>query len=391
MEQLSIANNQDLTSAFEPEVSIKRLSRVLKNYLEANKNRSTEEILRESLPPAIYSKIQIDSSFWITSKMEEEIYSQMKGGFSVNDSIYLSGREFLLNESYDLLPADDTLLSYRDFLLRIPIAISKYLLYFRLKVIQINEKSVVYSIHSEEGSMEKIYDFCFLKGIFEGTIMLFQIKNWKLIVEKTINSEVDGKYIESAGELNSVESLVRMEWEDSTIQVGKSALNASLPPRVSQTFVISQTDSKENVEFSYIDLNAVINKSKELVIENRDLEAAVEVLNSLRDEMIVKHKAISKDLRMARNIQRGIIPQHIPDWKGLQFDFSYLPMQEVSGDYYDYFNFGSNKIGIMLSDVSGHGVPAAWYYNYRSISARSAHKKEKAQYEEILRKIAEGI
>jgi serine phosphatase RsbU (regulator of sigma subunit) len=360
MEQSSIANNQDLTSAFEPEVSIKRLSRVLKNYLDANKNRSTEEILRESLPPAIQSKIQIDSSFWITSKMEEGIYSQMKGGFSVNDSIYLSGREFLLNESYDLLPADDTLLSYRDFLLRIPIAISKYLLYFRLKVIQINEKSVVYSIHSEEGSTEKIYDFCFLKGIFEGTIMLFQIKNWKLIVDKTINSEVDGKYIESAGELNANESLIRMEWEDSTIQVGKSALNASLPPRVSQTFVISQTDSKENVEFSYIDLNAVINKSKELVIENRDLEAAVEVLNSLRDEMIVKHKAISKDLRMARNIQRGIIPQHIPDWKGLQFDFSYLPMQEVSGDYYDYFNFGSNKIGIMLSDVSGHGVPAAF-------------------------------
>jgi hypothetical protein len=244
--------------------------------------------------------------------------------------------------------------------LRIPIAISKYLLYFRLKVIQINEKSVVYSIHSEEGSMEKVYDFCFLKGIFEGTIMLFQIKNWKLIVEKTINSEVDGKYIESAGELNSNESLIRMEWEDSTIQVGKSALNASLPPRVSQTFVISETDNKENVEFSYIDLNAVINKSKELVIENRDLEAAVEVLNSLRDEMIVKHKAISKDLRMARNIQRGIIPQHIQDWKGLQFDFSYLPMQEVSGDYYDYFNFGSNKIGIMLSDVSGHGVPAAF-------------------------------
>ena len=361
---MELTNNNsinELSSTFEPEVSIKRLNRVLKNYLEANKNKTTDEILKESLPVNLQTKIQIDSSFWITSKTEEEIFTRLGvSGFSVNDSIYLAGREFLLTESFELLPADDTLLSYRDFLLRIPIVISKYLLYFRLKVIQINENSIVYEIQSEEEIPEKMYDFSFLKGIFEGTIMLYQVKNWKLIVEKTINSKVDGRYIDSAGEFNAKESIIRMEWEDSNLQVGKSALNANLPPRVSQTFVISQTDNKSNTEFSYIDLNAVINKSKELVIENRDLEAAVEVLNSLRDEMIVKHKAISKDLKMARNIQRGIIPQHIPDWKGLQFSFSYLPMQEVSGDYYDYFNFGSNKIGIMLSDVSGHGVPAAF-------------------------------
>ena len=360
MEKPNFNNTLDPLSSFEPEVSIKRVSRVLKHYLEINKGKSQEELFLQSLPEELHTKIQLDSSFWITADTEAEIFSQLAGGFSINDSIYLAGREFLLTESYDLLPADDTLLSYRDFLLRIPIAMSKFLLYFRLKVIQINEKSVIYAIHSEDNNAEKIYDFCFLKGIFEGTIMLFQVKNWKLVVEKTRLSELDGKYIESAGEYNAPESILRLEWEDSAIQVGKSALNASLPPRISQTFVISQTDNKANVEFSYIDLNAVINKSKELVIENRDLEAAVEVLNSLREEMLVKHKAISKDLKMARNIQRGIIPQHIPDWKGLQFSFSYLPMQEVSGDYYDYFNFGSNKIGIMLSDVSGHGVPAAF-------------------------------
>lgn len=360
METKTIDPTLDPLATFQPEVSIKRLSRVLKNYLEENREQTWEQVLRDFFPVFLHAKIQLDSSFWITSRVEEEVFARLKSGISINEELYLTGREFLLTDSYDLLPADDTLLSYSEFLLRIPIAISKYLLYFRLKIQKVNEKSVVFSIQSEEGSFEKVYDLCFLKGIFEGTIMLFQLKNWKMVIEKTRTSEVDGKYIESALEFNAPETVLRIEWEDSNIQVGKSALNTSLPQRISQTFVISQTDNKANVEFSYIDLNAVINKSKELVIENRDLEAAVEVLNTLREEMIMKHKAISKDLKMARNIQRGIIPQHIPDWKGLQFAFSYLPMQEVSGDYYDYFNFGSNKIGIMLSDVSGHGVPAAF-------------------------------
>ena len=150
MEHITNNSINELSSTFEPEVSIKRLSRVLKNYLEANKNRTPDEILKESLPVNLQTKIQIDSSFWITSKTEEEIFTRLGlGGFSVNDSIYLAGREFLLTESFELLPADDTLLSYRDFLLRIPIVISKYLLYFRLKAIQKNENSIVNEIQSE--------------------------------------------------------------------------------------------------------------------------------------------------------------------------------------------------------------------------------------------------
>jgi serine phosphatase RsbU (regulator of sigma subunit) len=97
-----------------------------------------------------------------------------------------------------------------------------------------------------------------------------------------------------------------------------------------------------------------------LALENRDLEAAVEILKSFKTELEVKQKSIAKDLKLAKNIQKGIIPRTIPDWNGIQFWTYFSPMQEVSGDYYDYFPYNDSKLGIAVCDVSGHGVPAAF-------------------------------
>ena len=77
-----------------------------------------------------------------------------------------------------------------------------------------------------------------------------------------------------------------------------------------------------------------------------------------RNILAEKNKKIKEEMDMAKVIQQQLIPKKTP---GSHISAIYRPMEEVGGDFYDFFYFkDSNKIGIFLSDVAGHGVPAAF-------------------------------
>jgi serine phosphatase RsbU (regulator of sigma subunit) len=65
---------------------------------------------------------------------------------------------------------------------------------------------------------------------------------------------------------------------------------------------------------------------------------------------------IEQELDVARRIQYSSIPQHIPDFPGLQIAAKYMPMQRIGGDFYDFHTDFKNYIGFLISDVSGHGI-----------------------------------
>ncbi|MCR9143136.1 MAG: SpoIIE family protein phosphatase [bacterium] len=116
---------------------------------------------------------------------------------------------------------------------------------------------------------------------------------------------------------------------------------------------------------------AVVRKSAELLRERKELLTAVDYLHLANTELERQIRMNKRELEMARNIQKGFVPRRIPDWKGLQFWVKFYPMAEVSGDFYDYFTLGSNKLGIMVCDVSGHGVPAALISAIAKLSFKS--------------------
>ena len=69
--------------------------------------------------------------------------------------------------------------------------------------------------------------------------------------------------------------------------------------------------------------------------------------------------AISKELDIARRIQSSILPQSVPALAGLEVATRYVPMSAVAGDFYDYLLVDEKRLGILVADVTGHGVPAA--------------------------------
>ena len=70
-----------------------------------------------------------------------------------------------------------------------------------------------------------------------------------------------------------------------------------------------------------------------------------------------------RDLRIeldtARLIQQSILPEELPRIANLDLAAHYLPMSAVAGDFYDFLPVDDHRVGILVADVSGHGMPAA--------------------------------
>ena len=68
---------------------------------------------------------------------------------------------------------------------------------------------------------------------------------------------------------------------------------------------------------------------------------------------------IQKELEIARRIQTDILPSAYPASDHFQVAARYVPMTSVAGDFYDFLIADQKHAGLLIADVSGHGVPAA--------------------------------
>jgi sigma-B regulation protein RsbU (phosphoserine phosphatase) len=75
-----------------------------------------------------------------------------------------------------------------------------------------------------------------------------------------------------------------------------------------------------------------------------------------RDE---EYGEIQKELDLARRIQLSLLPASLPDSTVFRIAARYVPMNSVAGDLYDVLCANAHHVGLLIADVSGHGVPAA--------------------------------
>lgn len=84
-----------------------------------------------------------------------------------------------------------------------------------------------------------------------------------------------------------------------------------------------------------------------------------------------EYLAVRQDLETARNIQSAILPDKMPTGDNFEVSSAYLPMALIGGDYYDYNWHNDNHIGIIIADVSGHGISAALIASMMKVSFNS--------------------
>jgi len=87
-----------------------------------------------------------------------------------------------------------------------------------------------------------------------------------------------------------------------------------------------------------------------------------------RDQQLAE---ISKELEVARRIQLSILPSEFPSSGKFRVAARYVPMTSVAGDFYDFVLADDTRAGLLIADVSGHGVPAALIASMVKLAATS--------------------
>jgi PAS domain S-box-containing protein len=98
----------------------------------------------------------------------------------------------------------------------------------------------------------------------------------------------------------------------------------------------------DNLQQVTIDLETAINKNRK---QQRMLEAYKE--------------KITREIEIAKSVQEAIIPKEFPGHPYIDIWGVSVPSEKLGGDYFDFFQLSSQKIGILIADVAGHGVAAS--------------------------------
>jgi predicted ester cyclase len=73
----------------------------------------------------------------------------------------------------------------------------------------------------------------------------------------------------------------------------------------------------------------------------------------------IERERVEQELRVARSIQQASLPREVPTLEGWQISPFYRPAREVGGDFYDFHLFSEGRLGLVVGDATGKGVPAA--------------------------------
>lgn len=135
------------------------------------------------------------------------------------------------------------------------------------------------------------------------------------------------------------------------------------------------TDSTKEVAKGNWDISIDYTSNDEIGILAQSFNRMV---RSLRENARMWH-----EFKVARDMQAQMLPDTYPRVEGLQISAKSIPTKEVGGDFYDFLILEDNMLGIVVGDVSGHGVPAAMVMTAAMGAVRFA-AEEKHRTDEVL-------
>lgn len=113
----------------------------------------------------------------------------------------------------------------------------------------------------------------------------------------------------------------------------------------------------------------ICNKRKDGLFSSEDqhllvsfaVHAAIAIENAKLYQEVAEKERMKKELEIAHRLQTSLLPDNPPQVKGYQIAAMSVPAKEVGGDFYDFIDVADNKIGLVIGDVAGKGLPAALF------------------------------
>ena len=95
------------------------------------------------------------------------------------------------------------------------------------------------------------------------------------------------------------------------------------------------------------------------LVESDDLSRELDAERKSLAEKVEHDRRAAQEMEFAKQVQARLFPQSLPQLKSLDYAGLCLPARAVGGDYYDFLSLGPQRLGLVLGDISGKGMPAA--------------------------------
>jgi serine phosphatase RsbU (regulator of sigma subunit) len=107
------------------------------------------------------------------------------------------------------------------------------------------------------------------------------------------------------------------------------------------------------------------------IITGMAQQTSMAIQNDMLKHEMMRSERMEREIQLARQIQETFLPDFLPALQGWELDVRWETARQVGGDFYDVFDLGNNRIGLVIADVSDKGLPAALYMTVTRTLIRS--------------------
>ena len=194
----------------------------------------------------------------------------------------------------------------------------------------------------------------------EGTGLRFALardrKGRPLEAEKFRVSESVVKEVAETGETRLIDDAASSDAYHARLSIINLSLRTIL--------CVALKTARGNLGVIYVDSNAITRRFSERdvpLVEAFAAQAAVSLERVRLEQAEIERDRMRRQLETAAEIQQMFLPGTFPDTEGLLGAVATIPALQIGGDLYDVIRFPDGRIGLVVGDVSGKGIPAALF------------------------------
>jgi serine phosphatase RsbU (regulator of sigma subunit)/predicted ester cyclase len=164
-------------------------------------------------------------------------------------------------------------------------------------------------------------------------------------------------YIRSVAEEPAIFSKVHANIEDQAAEGDKVISRLTISRIHDRGEFLGLAPTGMEIRTSAIVIHRIV--GGKIVEEWSESTGYLEALRQRLEQERIERERAEQELQVARSIQQASLPKEVPQLEGWHIAPFYRPAREVGGDFYDFFGLEDGRLGIVVGDATGHGVPAA--------------------------------
>jgi serine phosphatase RsbU (regulator of sigma subunit) len=138
---------------------------------------------------------------------------------------------------------------------------------------------------------------------------------------------------------------------------------------------------------SVVGLANLVSQVATAILMRREIQAREQRLK----QQAHARERIEQELHVARRIQQASLPEAVPALEGWEISPSYRPAREVGGDFYDFLELEDGRLGLVVGDATGKGVPAALVMSTTCGMIRAVTQASDYSPGEVLQRVNEAL